>query len=77
MGKKIIVKVAAGLGNQMFMYANAFSLAKRFGYKLFIDNTSGFFQAKNRTFGRAFGLNSFKEIIDINSTCVTLKPFLR
>ena len=59
MDKKIIVKVAAGLGNQMFMYANAFSLAKRFGYKLFIDNTSGFFQSKNRTFGRAFGLNSF------------------
>ena len=59
MDKKIIVKVAAGLGNQMFMYANAFCLAKRFGYKLFIDNTSGFFQAKNRTFGRAFGLNSF------------------
>ena len=28
MDKKIIVKVAAGLGNQMFMYANAFSLAK-------------------------------------------------
>ena len=51
MDKKIIVKVAAGLGNQMFMYANAFSLAKRFGYKLLIDNTSGFFQAKNRTFG--------------------------
>ena len=59
MDKKNWLKVAAGLGNQMLMYANAFSLAKRFGYKLFIDNTSGFFQAKNRTFGRAFGLNSF------------------
>ena len=48
MDKKLIVKVAAGLGNQMFMYANAFSLSKRFNYKLLIDNTSGFFQSKKQ-----------------------------
>ena len=59
MDKKIIVKVAAGLGNQMFMYANALSLSNRFNYKLFIDNTSGFFQNKNKTFGREYGLNIF------------------
>jgi len=59
MDKKIIVKVAAGLGNQMFMYANAFSLAKRFNYKLLIDDTSGFFQTKNRTYGREYGLKAF------------------
>ena len=41
MDKKIVVKAAAGLGNQMFMYANGYSMAKRFGYKLLIDNTSG------------------------------------
>ncbi len=59
MDKKLIVKVAAGLGNQMFMYANALSLSKRFNYKLLIDNTSGFFQSKNRTLGREYGLNIF------------------
>ena len=59
MDKKIIVKVAAGLGNQMFMYANAFSLSKRFNYQLLIDNSSGFFQRKNRTLGREYGLNIF------------------
>ena len=59
MDKKIIVKVAAGLGNQMFMYANALSLSNRFNYKLLIDNTSGFFQNKNKTFGREYGLNIF------------------
>ena len=47
--KKIIVKVAAGLGNQMFMYANAYSLAKEIGYDLYVDNTSGYFQKKNTT----------------------------
>ena len=59
MDKKIIVKVAAGLGNQMFMYANAFSLSKRFNYKLLVDDTSGFFQTKNRTYGREYGLKAF------------------
>ena len=57
MDKKIIVKVAAGLGNQMFMYANALSLSKRLNYNLFIDNTSGFFQKKNTTLERSFRLN--------------------
>ena len=59
MDKKIIVKVGAGLGSHMFMYANALSLSNRFNYKLFIDNTSGFFQNKNKTFGREYGLNIF------------------
>ena len=36
MDKKIIVKVAAGLGNQMFMYANALSLSNRFCNSYFI-----------------------------------------
>ena len=59
MDKKLVVKVAAGLGNQMFMYANALSLSKRFNYQLLIDNSSGFFQRKNRTLGREYGLNIF------------------
>ena len=48
MDKKFVVKVAAGLGNQMFMYANALSLSRRFNYKLLIDNTSCFFKKKKQ-----------------------------
>ena len=44
--KKIIVKIAAGLGNQMFMYANAYALSKKYSLDLTVDNTSGFFQKK-------------------------------
>ena len=46
MEKRIIVKVAAGLGNQMFMYAHAMALAKKLNCKLYIDDTSGYFQKK-------------------------------
>ena len=59
MDKKLIVKVAGGLGNQMFMYANALSLSEKLKYKLFIDDTSGFFQSKNKTYERDYALNIF------------------
>ena len=57
MGKKIIVKVSAGLGNQMFMYAHAYALSKKLNYKLYVDNTSGYFQKKNLSDNRSYKLN--------------------
>ena len=57
--KKIVVKIAAGLGNQMFMYANAYTLSKKYSLNLTIDNTSGYFQKKNRTLSREYRLDIF------------------
>ena len=57
--KKITVKIAAGLGNQMFMYANAYALSKKYSLDLTVDNTSGYFQKKNRTLSREYGLDIF------------------
>ena len=48
MTKKIIVEIAEGLGNQLFMYANAYSLSRKLNYDLMIDNTSGFSKKKNQ-----------------------------
>ena len=59
MEKKIIVRAAAGLGNQMFMYAHASALASKIKYKLFIDDTSAYFQKKNRSDNRSYKLNYF------------------
>ena len=47
MKKKIIVQIAEGLGNQLFMYAHAYSMAKKLNYELFIDNKSGYSSKKN------------------------------
>ena len=47
MKKKIIVEIAEGLGNQLFMYAHAYSMAKKLNCELFIDNKSGYYSMKN------------------------------
>ncbi len=56
MKKNLIVRIGEGLGNQLFMYANAYSLSKKFNYILYIDNESGF--SKNRR-SRTYNLDIF------------------
>ena len=48
MNKILTVEIAEGLGNQLFMYSHAYSLSKKFDYKIQIDNTSGYYVKKNR-----------------------------
>ena len=48
--KKLVVRISEGLGNQFFMYANAYSLSKKLGYELFIDNHSAYKNVKIRSF---------------------------
>ena len=56
MNKKLIVRIGERLGNQLFMYSNAFSLAKKNNYELFVDNESAFFKKKDI---RNYELNNF------------------
>ena len=55
--KKVIIRIAEGLGNQLFMYSNGFALSKENDYNLFIDDTSGYFKKKNQF--RNFKLDQF------------------
>ena len=44
MQKKIITKISEGLGNQLFMYANSYSLSQKFNLEFHIDPYSGYFK---------------------------------
>ncbi len=50
MKKKIIAKISEGLGNQLFMYANAYSIAKKFSLDFYIDPYSGYFNKNIRNY---------------------------
>ncbi len=55
MNRIIIAKISEGLGNQFFMYANAYAISKKFDYNLCLDLYSGYY--KNNI--RSFMLNNF------------------
>ena len=44
---KLIVRIAEGLGNQLFMYAHSYALSKKINYQLLIDDSSGYFKKKD------------------------------
>ena len=56
--KNIIVKISEGIGNQLFMYSNAYALSKKNNYNLLIDDTSGYFKDNNKV--RSFLLDKFE-----------------
>ena len=55
MNKIIVAKISEGLGNQLFMYANAYAISKKFNLDLCLDPYSGYY--KNNI--RSFMLNDF------------------
>ena len=55
MKKIIVAKISEGLGNQFFMYANAYAVSKKFNLNLCLDPYSGY--RKNNI--RSFMLNNF------------------
>lgn len=65
MKKKLIIRIAEGLGNQLFMYANGYQLSKEFDCELYIDSKSGYFKKKNQV--RSYELDKFNIPINIAS----------
>ena len=51
---KLILRVSNELGNQMFMYASAYSISKKLNRKLYLDNETAFLSRKNVS---KYGLN--------------------
>ena len=57
MHKNIILRLSNEVGNQMFMYAAAYSIAKKMNRSLFLDDQTAFLLKKNIS---SYGLNHFK-----------------
>ena len=47
MKKKIILRLSNEIGNQMFMYASAYSISRKMNRELFLDNETAFLSKKN------------------------------
>ena len=70
--KTVIVKISEGLGNQLFMYANAFSLKKKYQLNLYIDSHSGYYNKKAVYNYFLDNLNISSELAHKTYFCITL-----
>lgn len=68
--KKMIIRVKGGLGNQLFIYAFGYSLARKNNYKLHLDYITGF--KRDYQYKRKFLLDNF----NITSNLATKKDML-
>ena len=50
MNKIIIAKISEGLGNQLFMYSNAYAISKKFDLNLCLDPYTGYYNNNIRSF---------------------------
>ena len=75
--KKIITRISNEIGNQLFMYASSFAIAKKLNRKLFLDNETSFTSKKNIS---NYGLNNFKitsSIADQKDKFLGIEGYLR
>jgi len=76
MKKKIIARISNGLGNQMFLYAASFVLAKKIDYNLFLDVQSGIDHDIKRNKDKTFKHYKPKYELGIfNLSANILKPY--
>lgn len=73
--KKLIIRLKGGLGNQLFIYAFGYSLAKKNSYNLLLDYLSGF--ARDYEYKRFYLLNNFQLTGELASKKEMLFPFER
>ena len=52
MNKKLIIRISNELGNQLFMYASSFAIAKKLDRILLVDDETAYLSRKNSSRGR-------------------------
>lgn len=70
--KNLILRLSNEIGNQMFMYAAAFSISKKMNRSLLIDNETAYLSRKNIS---NYGLNNFHITAKISNDNYKFKNF--
>lgn len=73
MKKKIILRLSNEIGNQMFMYASAYSISRKMNRELLLDNETAFLSKKNIS---KFGLDNFEITTPISDDIFKFKTLL-
>lgn len=75
--KRIITRLSNELGNQLFMYASTFSIARKLNRELFIDTESSFKSKKNISNYGLFNFSITSKIADNSDKFIGLKGYLK
>ena len=70
MSNKLIIRLSNEIGNQMFMYASAYSISRELNRKLYIDDETAFLSKKNIS---KFGLDLFNITSPVASDSLKFK----
>ena len=73
MKKKFIIRISNELGNQLFMYASSFAIAKKLNRRLLVDNETAFLSKKNIS---SYCLNNFAITSEIANNSYKYKGFI-
>ena len=77
MTRKLITRISNELGNQLFMYASTFAIAKKLDRRLLIDNETSFKSKKNIS---KYGLDNFtisSDIADKNDKFLGIMGYMK
>ena len=70
MSNKLIIRLSNEIGNQMFMYASAYTISRELNRRLYIDDETAFLSKKNVS---KFGLNLFNISSPVASNALKFK----
>ena len=73
----VVAQISEGLGNQLFMFANAYAFSKKYNKNLLIDDTSGYFKNKNKLRGQKYLLDHFNINNDIAPANLKFDTFFK
>ena len=74
MSEKLIIRMANGLGNQLFLYSSAYAIAKKINKKLEIDNESGFAREDRNI---KYELNNFNITSEITNNDLKFNSYFK